>query len=462
MTFKRRKLTIFSMASLGIILLCALALFILPWKVEVGHRITRMLEAKGFQGVKLTLADVGLRKAKLQDISVGNETPLVLKNLDIDYTLKDIWRRNLREATLRGLVLEVVQKNDKWFVIGLENLKGAADASSTFEIPVSHADFSFLPFDTINFADSTVTINTDAWHAKVPVAGKLEKAGDPKITYEGEHLTAKVGNVDIETGKAALQAAIVPEEKAWKGTWTIGDIAFQGLSVPVPAMQAEGTGAATANRVMIKGTAKSADNTYNVTFALDKYLNNTPSLLTIVAASMPWKGGTISLRDEKIPLDMRQALRIDLHVRKVSVNDLMQALTGKRVSATGLFSGTVPVVIAKDGSLSFPEGGLNTEGPGTISMPSDAIPGTGEKIDLVRNILKNFQYATFSLSVDGTADKGLSVVLSLDGHNPEVENGRQVKLNVNLTGDVLDFIRQNVMLFNNPEALLKQSKDEKN
>jgi hypothetical protein len=462
MASKRKKLTIFSMVGLGIVLLCTLALIILPWKVEVGNRITNLLETRGFQGVKLTLSDVGIHKAQLQNISIGTDTPLVLKNLDIDYTLKDLWHRNLREVTLQGLALEVVEKNGKWFVIGLENLKGAADASSTFEIPVSRADFSFLPFETMNIADSSVQVKSETWRASMPVAGKLELNAGPGISYEGDHINIQAKSVSVTTGKAELHAQIAPDTKIWQGAWKIDDAVVTGASVEIPPLQGEGTVTAEANKLIAKGTFKSADNAYSVSFALDQRLKGSvSSSLTIVSASMPWKGGRVSLRNERIPLGPSQAIRLDLHIQKVSVNDLMQALTGKRVSATGLFSGTVPVVIAKDGTLSFPEGGLNTEGPGTISMPSDAIPGTGEKIDLVREILKNFQYAKFSLGMESGDTRDLKVVLYLEGSNPDVENGRQVKLNVNLTGDVLDFIRQNAMLLNNPQSLLKQSKDEK-
>ncbi|MDB5491728.1 MAG: hypothetical protein JWO78_1577 [Micavibrio sp.] len=459
MTSKRKKLKIIGAATAGVMVFGVLALLVLPWKVAVGNRLTGMLEDKGFAGVRLTLADVGLRKARLQDISVGEDSPLILKTLDLDYNLRDLFRGDLREVTLQGLALEAVKRNDRWVVMGLDNLQGATDASKSFELPVSRSDFSFLPFSVINVADSVVHIATESWEVNLPVTAMLDKTADPKFTYEAEHINGKAGSITVATGKAEIKGRVDAAAQAWQGTWTIADIALTGQSVEIPVLQGAGTVVAKAGQILVDGTLSSADKTYSMSFVLD---DGAPSAFTIKTAQMPWQGGRIALKNEKILLEKPMPLRLDLLVSKIDVNKLMQALTGKKVSATGQFSGTIPVVIDRNGSLSFPEGGLNTEGPGTITMPPDAIPGEGAQLDLVRDIMKNFQYAKFRLGINGIDGKGLSVLLALEGNNPEVENGRLVKLNVSLKGDLLDFIRQNAMLFNDPKALLKQSNDDKN
>jgi hypothetical protein len=462
MAIRRKHLTIMGVAGLGVVLLGVLAMLVLPWKIEVGRRLTQMLEDKGFASVKLTLSDVGFRRARLQDISIGEDSPLVLKSLDVDYNARDLWRGRLREVTLHGLELEAVKTNDQWSVIGLENLQGATDASKTFALPVSRDDFAFLPFDVMNAADSTVHVVSDAWQVSMPVTATLDKSADPKIALNADQVHGKAGSITIETGKAEVKGQVDAAARTWRGTWKLDDVALSGQSVEIPVLQGAGTIMASAGQILVNGAFNSADKAYALSFVLDVHVDGSaPSILTIQSAKMPWKGGQISLKDEKIQLDKPTPLRLDLHVEKVDVNDLMQALTGKKLTATGQFSGNIPVVIGKDGSLSFPEGGLSTVGPGTISMPPEAIPGEGEKLDLVRNILKDFQYVKFSLGINGIDGKGLSVVLALEGNNPEVENGRLVKLNVNLTGDLLDFIRQNAMLFNDPKALLKQSSDDK-
>jgi len=135
---------------------------------------------------------------------------------------------------------------------------------------------------------------------------------------------------------------------------------------------------------------------------------------------------------------------------------LMQTLTGSRVSATGTMSGNIPVIIRPDGSYTLGKGQLKADSNGSMSMPSEIIPGDTEQMDLVREILGNLHYSVLSASVYTSGKQGVVVRLALEGNNPDVYGGRAVKLNVNLTGDILDFIQQNAMLLTKPEQLLKQ------
>lgn len=76
---------------------------------------------------------------------------------------------------------------------------------------------------------------------------------------------------------------------------------------------------------------------------------------------------------------------------------------------------------------------------------------------LVRDILKNFHYTNFAMGINSGKDDKLSMLLQLSGNNPEVYNGREVKLNVNLTGDLLSVIRQSMMSVSDPQQLMKDS-----
>ena len=51
-------------------------------------------------------------------------------------------------------------------------------------------------------------------------------------------------------------------------------------------------------------------------------------------------------------------------------------------------------------------------------------------------------------------------MMTLQGNNPKVYKGKPVKLNVHLTGDILDVVRQS-MLTSNPTKLLQQGEHDK-
>ena len=175
--------------------------------------------------------------------------------------------------------------------------------------------------------------------------------------------------------------------------------------------------------------------------------------------SMPWNGGTIAVNNVNIPLSGTKAFTVPIEIKSVSVDALLQPLTGKRATATGTVSGTLPLTIKPDGYAFLP-GSLSAEQPGTIIMAPDAIPVDNAQLDLLRDVMKDFHYKLLSLGVDNDKKNRLSVTLSLEGNNPAVYNGRPVKLNVHLGGDVLDFVRSSMSL-NDPRDLVKQGTDAK-
>ena len=134
----------------------------------------------------------------------------------------------------------------------------------------------------------------------------------------------------------------------------------------------------------------------------------------------------------------------------------MQILTRERVSATGSVSGDLPLIIERNGNFSFGKGKLQADSPGTITLPPDAIPGDNAQIAMTRDILKNFHYKILSLSISSGMDGKTPILITLEGNNPDMYNGKPVKINVRLSGDVLNLIRQNVLFLTDPKSILKQ------
>lgn len=178
--------------------------------------------------------------------------------------------------------------------------------------------------------------------------------------------------------------------------------------------------------------------------------------INIGSAALSWKGGELTAREVRINPTANPAAKFNVHIQHVSVDELLQALTGNRVSATGTVSGVLPVIVGADGSLSFGKGSLKTDAPGSLSMPPESVPGDNQQVDLVRQILKEFHYNGLSIAISKQQGNRVSVMISLQGNNPGMYDGRLVNLNVNLTGDVLDYIKQNVLLLTDPQSFLNQ------
>jgi len=240
---------------------------------------------------------------------------------------------------------------------------------------------------------------------------------------------------------------------SWKGKWSMEKVEVEGIEVP--PLSGAGNWASD-KETKVDGEFKSADASYRSLFTL-VYAADAPDhlRLQVSEAQAPWNGGLVTTHNVTVPLSGKRAITIPLQVQKVSLDALMQAITGKRASATGTLSGTVPITVDADGNLAISEGMLQTGESGTLTLAPDVIPGDNEQVAMVRDLLKNFHYNAFSMKIEQGKDKQLSILLSLSGNNPDAYNGKAVKLNVHLTGDLLDLMQQSILPLGNPKNYLK-------
>lgn len=157
-----------------------------------------------------------------------------------------------------------------------------------------------------------------------------------------------------------------------------------------------------------------------------------------------WNDGIISAQNISIQPYSDAPIPITLNIKKISLNSLLSVTTSNRASATGVVSGTLPVVINRDGTFTMKKGNLKADEAGTIKLSPDVIPSDAQQVALVRDVLQNFHYSVFSMNIESADSKQLSMLLSLEGNNPDVYNGKTVKLNVHLTGDVVEMITQSL------------------
>ena len=275
----------------------------------------------------------------------------------------------------------------------------------------------------------------------------------PELTANGLSLSMHSDDHKINASVASgnIYAKAIQMDH-WRGKWRLNNIQVKFGESALPTLEGRGTLQTLADAFSISGRFKSKDNTHRTIFNFHIPSNN----LKLLYATIPWKSGTLTVKNVLIPLEGNQPVKLVLQVRKVSIGALMQVLTGERVSATGSVSGDLPLVIGRDGTVSFGKGKLKANAPGTITMPVDAIPGDNAQIALTRDILKNFHYKTLSISISSGADGEVPILVALEGNNPDMYNGRPIKINVRLSGDVLDFVRQNVMFLTDPKLMLKQ------
>ncbi len=451
-------LTLVLLATLG-----AATFFFAPWKPYLAARISHALTAQGLPESRFTIGDLTPRGVTLSDVSVGTEVPLALTRATIGYSLQGIRNKTVEDITLSGLKLTASKGAEGWQVAELAAFNKPTAEKKTFTIPVTRAALAALPVTRVAVSDSSLTLASDGLSGDIPLALSFTRAGTPSLTYDAPSLTLTAGKTTLTTGAIKITATLDETAAAWKGNWSLDTLNVSGAPVMLPPLSAKGDFTLTADAAQLNGTLTSDDKSYHAAFAL-AYPLAVPDTakLTLTAARVPWNGGVLSVKNVALPLTEKRAVSLTLNVDHVSLATLMQSLTGDKASGTGAVSGSIPVRISANGEVTFGEANLKAEEPGVIALAPEVIPGDNPQVVLVRDILKNLHYSLLSMRLENRPNKKLALLLSVEGNNPDMPNARNVRLNVQLNGDLLQLVQQSIMTLTDPKQLLENEANEPN
>jgi hypothetical protein len=436
----------------------AAAYFLLPWKPYLETRLAQMLEAQGLRNVSLSLDRITLNAITFKNLTFGEAAPLTLQDLQIDYTPQELWEGRLRHIGLKGLDIEMRQQGNAWRISGLDSAD-KDEPKSRAHIPVTLEELSSLPLTTAQLENSRLHIFGEGWQFSTQIKLNWDKHAAPTVTAVATGPAYTMRGLDIVAGDITADAVLNDSKKEWRGKWRMKKMDIKGAQGAPIQLSGDGALIAEAERLQLYGGFGSPDGATRGDFNLDLALNNPDkSRITIANASMPWHQGTIGVSKVTVPLNRKAPTTLTLNVNKVSIATLMQDLTGKQASATGVVTGALPVTLMPDGRIIVEAGKMQAEQPGVISLSPEAIPGDNEQVALVRDILRNFHYELLSIGVSSDKDGNMTIAMGLEGRNPDLYGGKPVKLNVQLSGDVLDLIQQNLMLLTDPKQLLKEGK----
>lgn len=449
-----RKFILFIVIVLSLVVV---ALALTPWHSVLESKIRKTLTASGFSPVSLRVTGIGLHGVAIEDLQLGADAVLRFQNVNLSYNLQGLRQNKLDTLTVIGPRVQMHESPQGWGIQGAEGLFVADENASPRTVASLTALLQVLPFEVIAVSEGILTIRGNDLDAGLPLDGRYDKA-QGRITYQGDQASFRKGAISARMD--ALKATLLWDGAAqqWQGDWSADNIVVQGAGADVPVLKAAGTMHAGGTTLRLDGALQSADRAYHINFSYEYFLEpGKAPLLTLHDANMPWKQGRLKLGAVKWPLDgVPRDLSLNVRAENISVGELLGAVTGQRVQATGTISGNVPLTLKANGDIELHNGSLIAAAPGKIMLPPDAIPGDNEKIKLVRDILANLDYSNLAIRMNSDQNNDLGILMTVEGRNPAIYDGRAVKLNVNLTGDVLDFIRQNVMLLTRPEALWEQ------
>lgn len=167
-------------------------------------------------------------------------------------------------------------------------------------------------------------------------------------------------------------------------------------------------------------------------------------IMNIPELSMRVLDGNVTGKEIEIDLN-RAENPFNLQISNINVEALLALEQQEGLYGTGLIDGNLPLVLTDKGI--FMQGGkIEARQPGgkLRYTPDERIKGmavSNKGLELLVKAMEDFNYNVLSAKADYTPDGSLKMKVELKGHNPELENGRPVHLNVDIEDNILALMR---------------------
>ena len=128
--------------------------------------------------------------------------------------------------------------------------------------------------------------------------------------------------------------------------------------------------------------------------------------------------------------------------RSVSLATLFEAIGLPELSATGRLDGRLPVRLSGD-TIGIDNGELVSTEPGVIRyVPEETVGAVEPGVALLLEAIRDFRYETLAMTLNGTTGGETEIGLQISGANPGLYDGYPIALNVNVSGELFDILRQ--------------------
>lgn len=171
-------------------------------------------------------------------------------------------------------------------------------------------------------------------------------------------------------------------------------------------------------------------------------------------------GGRIETETFAIPPSFDD-FSVPLLVTGAELEDLLELIQPKDITATGTLNGRIPIVIS-NGDIAVRNGVLESaEGGGSIRYRPeaeirDSLAGANEGISLLLKVVDDFEYDSARVTLNEDAFGDVAFRFQIKGRNPELYKGIPVHLNVAMDGPLRKLLNQSVKTFTLPEKILSQ------
>ena len=131
-----------------------------------------------------------------------------------------------------------------------------------------------------------------------------------------------------------------------------------------------------------------------------------------------------------------------LVVNSLQIEQALSLAAYHAVTGTGSISGMLPLTLSPDG-LIIHNGQLAVVPPGGVLryQANTSIENMNPSMKLVSQALSNYHYQTLSATAQYDENGDLALAMKIRGHNPDMNNGQQINLNLNLSDNIPSLLR---------------------
>lgn len=440
-----------------ILLLVALLLAAFPaGKILVAYQIGSALESAGLSNVHLYVDEIGFGGMVLKDVRIGNDKPMVIPEVTITYTPYQLLESRVDKIIIRRPVFDTHTVDGKTYITGLEpkDEPEASAAKPNNVVPGQAFHPGWFRFNSLTVEKARLHLLGYGADATIDFELSAVSKPMPQVQMKTQAFTGMYNGKAFMVADSAMKIELDEAQEQWKGEWITDDARLKDNDTSIPAFRLKATLLGKPGLVTSDIDIDSRQSPIRMKAV--HTLNNRQNQLVLQYATLPWAGGIISIRGIALPVRNNQILNTMVTISDVSLDYVLGLLTSNKSKATGTVSGSLPIGINNDGSIIFYPGELRIEKPGTISIDPAAIPGDNPQLELLKTVLSNFNYTDFSMGIESGEGSTIEVMLRLAGKNPDAYNGRPVKLNVHLKGDLVNLMQQTIIPVTDPAQLLKQ------
>lgn len=161
-------------------------------------------------------------------------------------------------------------------------------------------------------------------------------------------------------------------------------------------------------------------------------------IFTLIEGRAGLFGGEVWIRPGEWPVAQRP-VQLLVELNDVQLEKLLEAYPAEGVAANGVLEGQLPVQL-DDKGVQVTGGSIRALAPGgMLQLPAgqlQAMMGSSVEVTPVVQALQNFNYTALASTIDYDLNGKLVMGLSVQGRNPEVQNGRPIVLNIQLEEDI--------------------------